>query len=605
MAFGEMMIRKQTLGGLALIAAMSAISAPSQAEQPSLALDRFDPSQAGDRMFAVPSPFVAGSLTPHFMVVGDYAHNPLLVSTAKTDKVAGAVVGSQLFLHVNATVALWNRINVNVNVPVAVQQSGDNPGSGAQAFVSPSTAQIGDLRVGARLRIFGDYADPFQLAIGGSLWLPTGSAGAFVSDGKVRGMPHVIVGGRGEYLVWSFMAGMEFRPSHQFASVAQGSMVRLGGGMGFVIGKEKRLQIGPEVNVALTVDDVSARTSNVEALLDARYRVVNDFEVGLGAGPGLSKGIGTPDFRGVVMLAYTPRQKESTVVPPKDRDRDGIFDPQDACPDEPGLPNTDPKKNGCPPPKDSDRDGVLDMYDACPMEPGLPNQDPTKNGCPPRDRDKDTIFDEVDACPDVPGVANQDAAKNGCPPDTDEDGIPDDKDACPKVKGVASPDPKQNGCPPDTDGDGIPDDKDACPNEKGKPNTDPKKNGCPNSVRVVDSQVVILEQVQFDTGKATIKPVSEQLLDEVAAVVKEHPEFLRLEVQGHTDSAGSKALNRKLSQARAEAVKNALIGRGIAESRLTARGYGPDQPIGNNKTADGRQTNRRVQFKSLEIAPKK
>lgn len=600
------MTRTPTFFGFATIAALLATSAPSRAQQPSLALNRFDPAPAGDRMFAVPSPFVAGRLTPHFMVVGDYAHNPLVVSTAKSDEVVGAVVGSQLFLHLNATVALWNRLNININAPIALQQSGDNPERGSQSFVSPSKAQFGDLRVGLRVRLFGEYNDPFQAALGGYLWLPTGAAESYVSDGKLRGMPHLIVGGRASQVVWSILAGFEIRPSQEFVTVAQGSMVRFGGGLGILFGDKKQFQIGPEFNAALTIADVNARTSNFEALIDARYRFLDDFEVGLGAGPGLSKGIGTPDFRGVLMVAYSPRQKEEEpVASAGDRDRDGIFEPQDACPNEPGVYNFDPTKNGCPPPKDTDRDGIFDVVDACPTEPGIANQDPAKNGCPMRDRDKDTITDDVDACPDVAGVASPDKTKNGCPPDGDEDGIPDDKDACPKVKGVANPDPKKNGCPADTDGDGIPDDKDACPAEKGKPNSDPKKNGCPTAVRVVDSQVVILEQVQFDTGKATIRPVSDQLLDEVASVMKDHPELVRIEVQGHTDNTGKRAMNQRLSQDRAEAVKNALIGRGIAESRLSARGYGQDQPIGNNRTAEGRQANRRVQFKSLEIAPKK
>jgi len=254
-------------------------------------------------MFAVPSPFVPGALTPHFMVVGDYAHNPLLVSTAKTDQVVGAVVGSQLFLHLNGTLALWNRVNINLNAPVALQQSGDNPERGAQSFVSPSKAQFGDLRVGLRVRIYGEYNDAFQFAVGGSLWIPTGSNQSFVSDGKVRGMPQLIVGGRGQSFVWSFFTGGEFRPTQEFASSPDGSHVLFGVGPGGVFGQRKQFQIGPEVNVALTVNDVSARTSNIEALLNARYRVVDDFEIGLGAGPGLSKGIGTPDFRGFFILA--------------------------------------------------------------------------------------------------------------------------------------------------------------------------------------------------------------------------------------------------------------------------------------------------------------
>ena len=177
----------------------------------------------------------------------------------------------------------------------------------------------------------------------------------------------------------------------------------------------------------------------------------------------------------------------------------------------------------------------------------------------PPDRDHDGIPDAEDACPDVPGVRTDDPKTNGCPPDRDHDGIPDAEDACPDVPGVRTDDPKTNGCPLDSDGDGIPDTEDACPHERGPRDPDPKKNGCPR-VHVTESEVIILEQVQFDTGKATIKKVSDGLLDEVAGVLKEHPELLKIEVQGHTDSRGLRAMNMKLSQDRADAVMKAPSG---------------------------------------------
>ena len=133
---------------------------------------------------------------------------------------------------------------------------------------------------------------------------------------------------------------------------------------------------------------------------------------------------------------------------------------------------------------------------------------------------------------------------------------------------------------------------------------DPKKNGCPRAVRVSENEIFILEQVQFDTGKATIKKVSDTLLDEVAGVLKEHAEILKIEVQGHTDDRGARAMNMALSKARAEAVTKALIKRGIAKGRLTFNGYGPDKPVDSNATDEGRQKNRRVQFAILEKKPK-
>ena len=216
--------------------------------------------------------------------------------------------------------------------------------------------------------------------------------------------------------------------------------VRLGGGVGFLLGEERRLQIGPELTGAVTVaGDVDKRNVNAELLVDARYRITSDLEAGLGIGPGLSAGIGTPNLRGVLMIAYTPEPKKA----PSDRDKDGIIDEKDACPDVPGVASTDPKKHGCPPPSDRDKDGIIDELDACPDVPGVASDDPKKNGCPlPKDRDKDGIIDDLDACPDVKGVADADPKKNGCPPDRDGDGIIDAEDACPDVKGVASKDPK-------------------------------------------------------------------------------------------------------------------------------------------------------------------
>jgi outer membrane protein OmpA-like peptidoglycan-associated protein len=249
------------------------------------------------------------------------------------------------------------------------------------------------------------------------------------------------------------------------------------------------------------------------------------------------------------------------------------------------------------PPADRDGDGIPDANDACPEVVGVADADPLKHGCPP-DRDADGVLDQSDACPNVPGVASADPAKNGCPPpgDRDGDGVTDDVDACPDLAGVADADPAKNGCPPDTDGDGFRDDQDACPEEKGVDDPDPTKRGCPKLVRVTDKEIVILEQVQFDTGKATIKPESDELLTSVANVLKEHPEILKLEVQGHTDNRGSKQLNKKLSQDRAESVKKALESRGVEATRLLAHGYGPDKPIADNGTEEGRQQNRRVQF---------
>ncbi|MCL2723377.1 MAG: OmpA family protein [Polyangiaceae bacterium] len=582
------------------IGAAALLARPAAAQ--GLPLNRLEPAPAGDRFFGVESPFAAGSATPHLMLLGDYAHNPLVLKRTSDDSNVGHVVQDQLFLHLNASLALFNRLNLNVELPIALAQNGGSPSVGGVSFNSPSGATIGDLRLGARLRLLGDYHDAFQLAVGGYVWVPTAEKDVYVGDGKARGMPQLILGGGAGRVIWSLAGGVEFARQQWYGGnsvtgVKQGTMIRAGAGIAVQLGAARHWQIGPEVNFAVPTQDISKRNTNLEAMLDIRWRVVHDFEIGIGGGPGLTNGIGTPDFRGVLMLAYTPEQR-------RDRDGDGIPDDEDACPDVPGVKSDDPAKNGCPE-SDRDGDGILDKDDACPDVPGVASSDPSKNGCPlPKDRDGDGIPDDVDACPDVPGVPNADPKLNGCPPDRDGDGIPDAEDACPDVKGVRSPDPKKNGCPPDSDGDGIPDDVDACPFEKGVPDPDPTKNGCPKHVRVRENKIEILQQVQFDTGKATIRKVSDELLDEVAGVLKEHPEVTKVEIQGHTDNRGAKQMNMKLSQGRADAVEKALVSRGVDKARLTTHGYGPEQPIADNKTDAGRQTNRRVEFKILEKAPR-
>ncbi|WP_437334342.1 OmpA family protein [Sorangium sp. So ce394] len=578
----------------AALAALAAVPALARAQDApvkpdGMALSRFVPAPAGDRMFSVPSPFAPGHLTPHVMLMADYASNPLVLRRARDGAEIGAVVSDQLTFRLNASLPLWNKVSFDLDAPLTALQSGENPNGGGREFASPSGAELGDLRLGARVQLYGTYHDPLQLAIGAYLWLPTGAADSFVSDGHVRAMPYLAAGGRLDRLVWSSSLGTELRRSQSFGGVAQGTMLTLGGGVGF-LALGDRLQVGPELTTAMVLEDISSRSINAELLLDARYRFLPFLEAGVGVGPGLTSGIGTPDLRVVAMAAFTPEQ-------PPDGDRDGIPDPEDACPKVAGERSADPRKHGCPPPPDRDNDGIPDGEDACPFVAGVASADPRKHGCPPPpDRDNDGIPDGEDACPFVAGVASDDPRKNGCPPDQDEDGVPDGEDACPEVKGPRSKDPAKNGCPADTDGDTFRDDKDACPREKGFADPDPEKHGCPKAVRVTDKNVVILQQVQFDTDKATIKPVSDPLLDEVAQVLKEHPEIVLIEIQGHTDDRGTDEHNRVLSQNRANSVMAALVRRGIDSTRLTAQGYGRDQPLDNNATEEGRQRNRRVQF---------
>lgn len=292
-----------------------------------------------------------------------------------------------------------------------------------------------------------------------------------------------------------------------------------------------------------------------------------------------------------------------------DRDGDGLQDTKDECPDVPGdlafngCPDTDgdgvedrldscvtvkglPKYNGCP---DTDSDGIIDLNDECPEEAGLP----VFNGCP--DRDSDGVRDIDDKCVDKAGLPEF----KGCP-DTDKDNIPDNLDKCPDVFGIVA----FGGCP-DTDGDGVPDHKDLCPMEAGLP----ENNGCPKVaeqieiVELAEEEEKVLREafdnLEFETGKSVIRPESFASLDELAELLKVKTAY-RIYIAGHTDNVGNKKANQKLSENRANAVKAYLVSKGIEDTRIKTEGFGDARPVDTNKTPEGRQKNRRVEFKVIK-----
>ena len=127
----------------------------------------------------------------------------------------------------------------------------------------------------------------------------------------------------------------------------------------------------------------------------------------------------------------------------------------------------------------------------------------------------------------------------------------------------------------------------------------PKK---PRKAKVVGKKIEITEKVMFDTAKATIKVESHQLLNDVAEVMKEHPNIKKVRIEGHTDSDGPNEYNKTLSQNRANAVMAFLEKAGIDPSRMEAVGYGEEKPIAENDTAEGKERNRRVEFNIIDQA---
>lgn len=140
----------------------------------------------------------------------------------------------------------------------------------------------------------------------------------------------------------------------------------------------------------------------------------------------------------------------------------------------------------------------------------------------------------------------------------------------------------------DSDGDGIPDSKDDCPDTPSGTRVD--QHGC------ALPKILRLNGVTFEFDKARLRPDARTILKEVAQILARYPD-MEVEIAGHTDGKGTQEYNLKLSQRRAEAVRNHLIALGIKGERITAVGYGKSQPIDSNTTDAGREVNRRVEMR--------
>jgi outer membrane protein OmpA-like peptidoglycan-associated protein len=264
------------------------------------------------------------------------------------------------------------------------------------------------------------------------------------------------------------------------------------------------------------------------------------------------------------VVVERPEPKKELVVTVTDKDGDGILDDTDECVDDPEDFDQFEDEDGCPE-DDNDLDGIADKIDGCPNDPEDMDGFEDDDGCPDDDNDADGLADKIDQCPDE--AEDQDGFEDddGCPDcDNDEDGVPE--------------------CPEEID---------LCPDEPAE-----TKDGCPQKYKLVvvtKTKIELKQTVYFQTSRAKIRKKSHALLNEVGQALMDNPS-ITVRIEGHTDSRGKDKFNMKLSQLRAESVRTYLIGRGVPEDRMVAKGYGETIPIADNRTKAGREQNRRVEF---------
>jgi outer membrane protein OmpA-like peptidoglycan-associated protein len=382
--------------------------------------------------------------------------------------------------------------------------------------------------------------------------------------------------------------GYRARPQAELAGLVIDDELLARIGAGYRLGERG----GPPLELDLTVSAATSASDpfsafNLDALEvvgGASYQINRALQGVAAAGLGIQEGFGTPDWRLVLGVRY---QRGGD----RDYDGDGLVGAADRCPHEAEDVDGFEDSNGCPDP-DNDGDGVPDVADGAPMEAEDKDGYEDGDGVPDPDNDNDGVLDVADACPleaeDMDGFEDG----NGCPdPDNDNDGVLDVADGCPLESGVAD----NQGCPDtDRDGDTVVDRLDQCPDEPGEVD----RNGCAATVEV-KGDIIVFGKVHFNTSEAVILPRSHRVLDEAAKAIRERPELGKIQVEGHTDDRGDNFFNRSLSQRRAQAVVDYLVGKGVSRARLIPKGFGPMVPLQPNTSDENRAVNRRVELRII------
>ncbi len=474
-----------------------------------------------------------------------------------------APMTAQFPVYLSGGVQLAGLIGINLHIPFTpLQFGGHEPVEAGTIGITDRMAAMNDARIDLRGKVWESRDEKTRIGAFGAFTVPTGSRLGFGGDKQVTGL----IGASAErdfgvFLLTGHLAP-HFRPEEQLgrATGAVGEPLYVGSELRYAIGaflplRDQRVRLGIEIwgsTGMVRINDESTffrrRNTTFEWLAQGRFVLTpdKDMYLNVGAGTRLSDGYGAADLRALVSIGryFTLKDKEPPSPPPQvhivdraefydvDTDGDGYPDDIDKCPTVKEDGKAPDKTDGCPAPKDSDKDGVIDVEDKCPNDPEDMDGIDDEDGCPETDADKDTVKDEVDKCPKEPGPPNADAEKNGCPTLT-------------KV--------------------------------------------------TADGMVSLLKPIEFDYGKARIKPVSFPILQEVATLMRAR-DNIKIAIQGHTDTVGSHAFNMELSKARARSVMEYLVSQGIDGTRLSSEGFGPDRPVAPNNTEEGRARNRRVDF---------
>jgi OOP family OmpA-OmpF porin len=555
----------------------------------------------------------------------EYADSPLVLMTEKNGEVTRQVLVDNLVgLNVGATLGVHERVGVALAAPVWFASLGPEGAAGLG---------IGDIRLSVPVGLL--LADEDEGGVGLSVIpfadLPTGSDARFLGNSGFGGGALVAGGYRSGGFDATANLGFQATPGIEYENLRGGGKLLGAVAVGAAVNEWLGLRAETVLRPSLSPNEVPGTESPGELILSARGRHEPGLSWTAGGATAVSKGASAAAFRVFAGIGWTMGK-----APVPDTDGDGLTDDLDTCPTDPEVVNAFADTDGCP-------DALANLVVSVVNEDGQPVEGATVTlGGQTFTTTATGQLELADRMPTESvggGATHPFYYEAKLDPVALAEGRNEAKivlkylpgkvrvitksnggailDARVTLDGPAPMDPRNVG----EDGQEVfelrPGDwrllvsAEAFGTERRDVKINPGETSLviievvlyPAKAEVKQTEIVILEKVNFDFDKDTILASSLPLLDQVSNVLLEHPEIKVVEVQGHTDDKGNDQYNLDLSQRRVESVRAYLIQKGVAPERLVAKGYGETQPIASNKTEKGRATNRRVQFIIVDPAP--
>jgi outer membrane protein OmpA-like peptidoglycan-associated protein len=555
-------------------------------ENRNVSLSMFDPTPAANvgATFHLQGADVADKGSLGVLTLASYANQPLLLHTSQNDD---AAVEHRTTLELGGVYS-FGTFELGARMPLYVQSGAALPTDQQRMEmfgISPGSTARGDLTLHGKVQIGARGSVSYGLA--GAVTAPTASKDSFAGNELPTARALFLLSLTSGPITTTLNAGGVARAEATLGSATQGSGAAFGAGLAWRVAN--KLWFAGEIFGELIPGGHSAQPepgqrmgaselgTPIEGLVGLRYQMARTTSLGIAGGRGVTGDMGSPALRGVFMLSITPSAQELKPLrpprppePEKDADADAIKDELDTCPNEPEDKDLYDDADGCPD-LDNDGDGLADTADKCPLDA----------------EDKDQ-FKDTDGCPDK---------------DNDGDGIPDDEDKCKLASEDRDGVNDNDGCPdPDNDSDGLLDSVDKCPKDPEVINGNNDDDGCPDkgNALVVQSpdRLETLEAIQFNGSK--LAKASHNVLGQVAATLRAHPEILRVRVTSHVQPTSNATADQRLSEQRAKVVRDWLVEWGIDPLRLQAAGFGGTKPLVPPTDRGAAQINDRLDFIILE-----